>query len=103
MKMKMPTGLFDKLSSQLLVIELLPRPVLKVVGPLLVPLKIMPEDGRSAAKALMAPHVRDASIEFLKMAAEWMLAAKRARKRGEKVILVPFNFPSELIHAFTKA
>jgi benzoyl-CoA reductase/2-hydroxyglutaryl-CoA dehydratase subunit BcrC/BadD/HgdB len=103
MNLKMPTGLFDKLSSQLMLIHYLPRPVLKAVGPLLAPLHVMPEDGRSAARALMAPHVREASLEFLKMVAAWMIAARRAKKQGRKVILVPFNFPPELIHAFDSA
>jgi len=101
--MKMPVGLFDRLAPQIAIVNAVPRSILGPAGKALLALNIMPEDAQKAARSLWAPHVRGASIEFLKMVAKWMLAAKKAKKRGQKVILVPFNFPSELVHAFDSA
>lgn len=102
MNISLPKGLFDKLAPQLLLVDILPRSVLLTAGPILANLNVLPEDTQKAGKSLFAPHTKEASVDFLKMLAVWILNAKRARKKGEKVILIPFNFPCELVHAFDK-
>ncbi len=103
MRLKPPTGLFDQLALQFGIIEKLPRGVIDKAGFLMNTLKLIPEDGRKSMNALWEPHVKEASLDYTKMAATWIMEAKRAAKQGKKVILVPFNFPGELIHAFDSA
>ncbi len=53
--------------------------------------------------ALMAPHVRTASITFLKLIQAWLDGAKEAQAQGKKVILAPFNWTPEIIYCFENA
>jgi benzoyl-CoA reductase/2-hydroxyglutaryl-CoA dehydratase subunit BcrC/BadD/HgdB len=62
--------------------------------------QLLPPDSRENLFTLMAPEVREAGFVFLEMLKEWMFAARDAREEGKKVVLVPFNFPPDLIHAF---
>ena len=103
MKLSLPVGLFDRLAFQLALLNLVPTPVLDKAGGVLLSLRLFPENLASGAGALMAPHVREASIAFLKMIGKWVSNASKASRQGKKVILLPFNFPSELIHAFDSA
>lgn len=95
----MPQGLFDRISSQLAVLDRMPAPLMSRIGSALSALRVLPE----GSEAFMAPHVREASVDFLKMTAKWVGQARTAHREGRKVILVPFNFPVELIHAFDSA
>ncbi|MDY6795844.1 MAG: 2-hydroxyacyl-CoA dehydratase family protein [Actinomycetota bacterium] len=54
-------------------------------------------------EGIMNPRFRDEGLAFMKMIGEWMLEARQAREDGRKVVLVPFNFPPEVIHIFKKA
>jgi len=96
-------GLFDRLSSQMAMLHRLPTPLIGKLGPLLAASKLLRGDSSSALKATMASHVREGSLAFFDMIGEWIVGARRAPKEGKKVILVPFNFPVELLHAFESA
>jgi benzoyl-CoA reductase/2-hydroxyglutaryl-CoA dehydratase subunit BcrC/BadD/HgdB len=98
-----PVGLFDRLSNQVALLNAIPQPLLKNLGTLLMKLNVLPEDTQNAIACLFAPRNRDASLAFLKMISAWMLNARDAEKRGQKVVLLPFNFPPEVIHGFEKA
>jgi benzoyl-CoA reductase/2-hydroxyglutaryl-CoA dehydratase subunit BcrC/BadD/HgdB len=103
MKLKMPEGMFDRLAWQISLLNPLPAPVINWIGSILLALHILPEEARMAADAMWAPHVREGSVAFLKMIATWIVNARRAEREGRKVILLPFNFPSELIQCFDQA
>jgi benzoyl-CoA reductase/2-hydroxyglutaryl-CoA dehydratase subunit BcrC/BadD/HgdB len=103
MKWRMPVGLVDRLALQISVLDLLPVPLLGPVGGLMRSLHLFPEGQAGGAEAFMAPHVREASAVFMKMLAKWIRDAKHASREGRKVILVPFNFPCEVVHAFDNA
>lgn len=98
-----PVGLFDRVANQIAFLNLLPEPILKGMGNLLLKLKILSEDKHNALSAFFAPQNQEASLSFLKMISKWILQAKNASREGKKVILVPFNFPPEIIHAFEGA
>lgn len=98
MKTSAPVGLFDRVSSMLEIIDRLPDEMSDeelegVLG-------MLPADVRESMGAIFAHRVRKAGITFMKMIASWLLGARRARLEGKKVIIVPFNFPPELIHSF---
>lgn len=94
-------GLFDRVCSMLEVVEKIPDTLSdeEVAGLL----KLLPPDVSSSIGALLIPRVREAGMGFLKMVSEWMLGARRHAEDGKKVILVPFNFPPEILHAFDNA
>jgi len=98
-----PVGLFDRLANQLALLSYLPEPVLKGGGPLLAKLHILPDDMQNTLASVFAPQNKDGAMAFLKMITRWILDARSAADNGKKVILVPFNFPPEIIHAFEKA
>lgn len=100
---KQPGGLFNRLSSQLAVVNRVPAPVVAKVGPFLASLKVGPPEIQSALAGLFSPQAGEAAIPFIKMIAKWVVNARNAAGHGKKVILVPFNFPTELIHAFESA
>lgn len=64
---------------------------------------LMPPDVAETLEGFFTARVRRASLSYLKMIARWMRDAVEARASGKKVILVPFNFVPELIHAFGNA
>ncbi|MBU1671759.1 MAG: 2-hydroxyacyl-CoA dehydratase family protein [Actinobacteria bacterium] len=64
---------------------------------------LMPPDVAETLEGFLNPRVRRASIAYLKMIGKWMDEAREAKETGKKVILVPFNFVPELIHAFENA
>jgi len=104
MKLSTPTGLFNRLSLQLALLNRLPAPVLDKAGALLLAISpILPAEMASALGTFLAPHARPASLAFIKMTAKWATDARNASRTGKKVLLVPFNFPCELIHAFDSA
>lgn len=95
------SGLFNSVARMASLLYNLPPWLLSIVGELMM--RIPLPDSLMFSRAFMTPRNRDASISFLKMIGKWILNARRARKRGKKVFLVPFNFPPELIHAFENA
>ncbi|MDP8256023.1 MAG: 2-hydroxyacyl-CoA dehydratase family protein [Candidatus Alcyoniella australis] len=66
-------------------------------------LSLLPRDPAAGLGAFLAPHVREASIPFLKMIGRWLIDARRASQGDEYVILAPFNFPPELVTVFDNA
>ena len=91
-------GLFDRVASLLDVVSLIPDDISdeEVEGLL----GLLPPDTGRAMQALFIPRLRAASLAFLKMVSEWLFAARGAAREGRKVILLPFNFPPEIVHAF---
>lgn len=66
-------------------------------------INVMPPDVAHTLEGVLAERVRYAGIAFLKMIGQWLMEAKEAKAAGKKVILVPFNFVPELVHAFENA
>jgi benzoyl-CoA reductase/2-hydroxyglutaryl-CoA dehydratase subunit BcrC/BadD/HgdB len=64
---------------------------------------VMPPDIAATLEGVLEARVRYASIVFLKMVGQWLVNAKEAKESGKKVILVPFNFVPEFVHAFENA
>ena len=64
---------------------------------------LLPPDSRANLTALLAPELREAGLVFLDGIKQWMFAARDARSQGKKIVLVPFNFPPDLVHAFDNA
>lgn len=94
-------GLFDRVLAMLEVIRKVPDKISDQEAEGLVAL--LPPDVANTIKAVLVPRIRDVSIHFLKMIGKWVAEAKKAADDGKKVILSPFNFPPELIHAFDNA
>ncbi len=64
---------------------------------------LLPPDSRENLMALLAPELRETGMVFLDGIKQWLFAARDARAQGKKIVLVPFNFPPELVHAFDNA
>ena len=95
------SGLFERAINLFQVIDQLPESLSaeEVEGLM----KLLPSESRESLSAFFIPRQREAGISFLKMMNAWLQAAVRAREQGKKVILVPFNFPPELVLAFDNA
>ncbi len=65
--------------------------------------EVLPPDTAQAIRAVFAPHVRPVSLPFLKHTGRWLAEVRQAREQGRKVILIPFNFPPEVIRVFKGA
>ncbi|MBU4175908.1 MAG: 2-hydroxyacyl-CoA dehydratase family protein [Actinobacteria bacterium] len=91
-------GLFDRVASLLDVVSLIPDDISdeEVEGLL----SLLPPDTGHTMQALFIPRLRAASLAFLKMVSKWLFAARGAAREGRKVILLPFNFPPEIVHVF---
>ncbi len=94
-------GLFDSMAKRVALMNRVPAPLMKLGGAILTRIPL-PEQA-AGIKAFMVPRNRDVSLAFMKMLAKWILDARDAHKEGKKVILMPFNMPPEIIHAFDKA
>jgi benzoyl-CoA reductase/2-hydroxyglutaryl-CoA dehydratase subunit BcrC/BadD/HgdB len=66
-------------------------------------LKVLPTDTSRFLEAILTPRYRDVGLMFVKMLGEWIFETRNAKEDGRKVVLVPFNFPPEVIHIFKKA
>lgn len=66
-------------------------------------LSLLPADVAANLAAILAPEARTAGLAFLQMLKVWLFEARDAKARGHKIVLVPFNFPPDLIHAFDTA
>jgi benzoyl-CoA reductase/2-hydroxyglutaryl-CoA dehydratase subunit BcrC/BadD/HgdB len=66
-------------------------------------LRVLPPDTARSIRSAFSPHVRDVSVPFLKMISGYVKEIRRAREEGRKVILIPFNFPPEVIRLFDNA
>jgi len=103
LKRTIQKGLFRRLVLQLRLVNIVPSSILNFFGRALSSLKIVSEEFQGGAGALFNPLVRDAGPVFSKLFSRWILGAWEAHQQGKKVILVPFNFPVDLIHAFDNA
>ena len=103
LKRTIQKGLLRRLVLQLRLVNIVPSPILNFFGRALSSLKIVSEEFQGGAGALFNPLVRDAGPVFSKLFSRWILGAWEAHQQGKKVILVPFNFPVDLIHAFDNA
>jgi benzoyl-CoA reductase/2-hydroxyglutaryl-CoA dehydratase subunit BcrC/BadD/HgdB len=94
-------GLFDRLVQLADVITALPDQLSdeEVAGLR----RVLPADTARAIGAAFEPYLRRGSVPFLKLAARHVQQARRARAEGRKVILMPFNFPPEVILIFRSA
>lgn len=94
-------GLFDRLEELAGIITDLPDDLSdeEVVGLQ----RVLPPDTAKAIGAAFAPHVRRGSVPALKLVARWVQQARRARADGRRVILIPFNFPPEVVLIFRNA
>jgi len=66
-------------------------------------LRVLPPESRKNIAAFFEPHVRRSGLSVLRLIMEWLYAAREAKASGKKVVLVPFNFPPELVLAFDNA
>ncbi len=66
-------------------------------------LRFLPPDTSRSMRALLCSRFRDVSLEFIRMIGGWVREARRAREEGRKVVLVPFNFPPEIVYLFRNA
>ncbi|WP_290598148.1 2-hydroxyacyl-CoA dehydratase family protein, partial [Archaeoglobus sp. JdFR-39] len=65
--------------------------------------RIVGKDLGQSAKALLDERHDGAGLHFMRVIARHIAEAVEAKEDGKKVILIPFNFPPELIHAFENA
>jgi len=94
-------GLFDRVAK---IMELIERMQYKLSDEELEGLmNFLPPDSRHSLSAFFESRFRDTSIIFLKAISNWILRARIAPEQGKKAIIVPFNFPVEFIHGFSKA
>lgn len=64
---------------------------------------VLPPDISRTMRAVLNPRFREVSITFFKCVSSWLKNAVETREKGGKVILVPFNFPPEILHVFDRA
>ena len=94
-------GLFERVESLVKVAMLLPHGMSdeEVEGVL----RVLPPDCSRSMRALLSPRFRDVSLDFMGMIGGWIQEVRQAREEGRKVVLVPFNFPPEIIYLFRNA
>jgi benzoyl-CoA reductase/2-hydroxyglutaryl-CoA dehydratase subunit BcrC/BadD/HgdB len=66
-------------------------------------LRALPPDSARGLSAALRPELRTVSLSFLRLMAEWIQDVQRARQDGRRVVLIPFNFPPEVIRIFRRA
>ena len=66
-------------------------------------LHILPVEIRKTLAAFFESRVRRASMEFFRLTKKWLDGAYEAKRTGKKVLLIPFNFPPEIVHCFEGA
>ena len=64
---------------------------------------VLPSDLKKTMQAFLVPRIRGTSLDFLRMIKTWLDGAHEAKRQGKKVLLVPFNFPPEIVHCFENA
>ncbi|HEY5531815.1 MAG TPA: 2-hydroxyacyl-CoA dehydratase family protein, partial [Candidatus Anoxymicrobiaceae bacterium] len=95
------SGLFDRVQQVFEVVLKVPDEISNEEARGII--DVMPPDIAHTLEGVLDERVRRAGIAFLKMVGQWLKNAKEAKASGKKVILVPFNFVPELIHAFDNA
>ncbi len=97
-KIKFNEGLFNRIFSLFQVIKKLPEHISEEETEGL--LKVLPPDSANSMKSLLRQEVQPASRAFFHALTASLEEANNGKKEGKKVVLVPFNFPPEIIHAF---
>jgi benzoyl-CoA reductase/2-hydroxyglutaryl-CoA dehydratase subunit BcrC/BadD/HgdB len=91
-------GLFERVHSTFQMLSLLPEEISE--EQLNEILKLLPAGNIDAARFMLAPSRWEVSRTSLLSIFTWLEEARSAKEEGRKIILVPFNFPPEIIHAF---
>ncbi|MFY9115078.1 MAG: 2-hydroxyacyl-CoA dehydratase family protein [Dethiobacteria bacterium] len=91
-------GLYNRVYSLFNILQKLPDKlsVEEVEGLI----KVLPPDSANTIKCLFKPSIQQATILFLRMLSTTLNETQEAKKAGKRVVLAPFNFPPEIIHAF---
>jgi len=92
------TGLFSRVYALFSVLQRLPARL--STDELEGLLKVLPADSANSMRSLLKPSLQPASMPFLQMLSAALAEVKTAKAEGKKVVLAPFNFPPEIIHAF---
>jgi len=95
------SGLFDRVQSLFEVVLKVPDDISTEEARGII--DVMPPDIAATLEGVLEERVRRGGLAFLKMVGQWLKNAKEAKAAGKKVILVPFNFVPELVHAFENA
>jgi hypothetical protein len=100
-KFDIKRGLMDRVYSLLSLMDHLPETMSdeEVEGLL----GFLPADISHTIEAVLHPRFREVSLFFFKTVANWLEEAVSTKEEGGKVILVPFNFPPEILHCFENA
>lgn len=91
------SGLFTRVYSLFSVLRKLPDQISEEELEGLI--KVLPADSANSMKSLLKPSIQQASMPFLQMLSSALDEVKTAKEQGKKVVLAPFNFPPEIIHA----
>ena len=92
-------GLFNRTYKMFQVLERLPDRYIseeEVKGLL----GVLPPDSATSLQSFFKPSIQQASQAFIRMVMAVLKGTYEAREKGKKVVLLPFNFPPEIIHAF---
>lgn len=66
-------------------------------------LRVLPSDTANFISAQLHKRHRRSGLAFTKMIGRWMVDLREAKTTGRKIVLVPFNFPPEIIRLFKNA
>ncbi len=91
-------GLYDRVYSLFSLLQRLPPKI--SVEELEGLIGVLPDDSANSMRSLFKPSIQDATYEFVRMLGTTLEESKKAKDEGKKVVLIPFNFPPEIIHAF---
>ena len=91
-------GLFERVHATLKMLGMLPETLKE--DDLDNILKVLPTDNVDAARLILEPSRWETSRTSLLSILTWLDEARSAKEEGRKVVLLPFNFPPEIIHAF---
>ena len=91
-------GLFERVYERLNMISLLPEKIAE--NALEGIIEILPTGNVDAARFMLQPARWEISRASLLSILTWLDEAKKAKQEGRKIVLLPFNFPPEIIHAF---
>ncbi len=92
-------GLFNRTYNMFQLLKRLPdRPISEEeLGGLI---GVLPPDSANSLQSFFNPSIQQASQAFIRMVATVFDETRQAREKGKKVVLLPFNFPPEIIHSF---
>ncbi|NLA12411.1 MAG: 2-hydroxyacyl-CoA dehydratase [Firmicutes bacterium] len=98
-KKKIDDGLFNRTYSMFQLLRRLPdrhiseEEVAGLIG-------VLPPDSANSLQSFFKPSIQQASRAFIAMIGTVLEETRHARERGKKVVLLPFNFPPEIVHSF---